>query len=421
MPLFGRSSATDNKKKHLATSSLIDKNKKAEPKKSKLPEVSGGTKKTTPQKSSSKKDDKKNDTQKKKDTGKHVQNAVTTTEPKKQPGKSSNSGDSKPPLKQSSQSNKDIPDAHGAFYGDLRKRITRRKNIYNTERRWHEKWSFRLFTLPLILIQLLAAVFPMFLSKHHPHLNQILTVLFSALSAAWITTDAKLMWGQKTEKFRQSAQIYNMLAQENYLMSTEAEVAGGNSHNISEVKKQMAAFLTKLAREERRITQLAPVPSDETILKVDLAIAKKDALEKKSIRNVEKSKQLKKQLTRASENTSGAFSQSTTKKQKSSKINHTVTASGLHAGIFSQILDLFKRSDKVSNMGEEEDKKKASKQNPVAKVETEIANRGNVKPPTTNYNIENIAGSDISIRKVYSVLYERFSRKRRIYQVNSVS
>ena len=94
----------------------------------------------------------------------------------------------------------------------LCQRYKQKKRIFATAASHYEKLHFLFFTIPLLLIQLTAALVPSILKQAGlEDLVQTVSTALAAATAILIATDHKLGWEKKSERFVVASSGYNSL------------------------------------------------------------------------------------------------------------------------------------------------------------------------------------------------------------------
>ena len=94
----------------------------------------------------------------------------------------------------------------------LCQRYKQKKRIFASAASHYSRFHFFSFTVPLLLLQLAAALAPSFLRKTDQEgLLQTVSTAIAAMTAILIATDNKLAWEKKSERFLVASSGYNSL------------------------------------------------------------------------------------------------------------------------------------------------------------------------------------------------------------------
>ena len=121
-------------------------------------------------------------------------------------------------------------------------RYSRKRKIYTATAQYFKKLDSILIVFPMILIQMVAAILPIYMKS-----NELVSTVLASVTAALIGAQAKLHWSSTSDKFQTVATMYSNLADQCY-------------YQYLECSKDLKQFLQNANEIERASRQNCPPP-----------------------------------------------------------------------------------------------------------------------------------------------------------------
>lgn len=110
-------------------------------------------------------------------------------------------------------------------YQQLHQRFNKKKTLYTVGQEYYTWSNFLFFTIPLLIMQIVLAIMPSILtSTEDANTLKIIITSLSAISAAFIALQSKLKYDQIGEKYNNIAAAYGLLASDAYFELSQAKI-----------------------------------------------------------------------------------------------------------------------------------------------------------------------------------------------------
>ena len=156
------------------------------------------------------------------------------------------------------------------FYKDLFNRYKVKYDLYaKSWRRW-KTLDFSLFTIPLIIVQVLNAIIPIFLKDPaDAEKMKIISSTISAVSAAVISIRGKLAWDERSQQHGNIAKMYANLKTESFAKIQEAKTRTDADGDADTRAMDMKTFLQQCQSQEKTAVAGADIVISSDARKVD--------------------------------------------------------------------------------------------------------------------------------------------------------
>lgn len=140
--------------------------------------------------------------------------------------------------------------ASAKTYINLWNRFSRKEKLYNKNAAKYRKLDICLFTVPLLILQVMNAIFPAVFEDNAVAVKTIATTL-SAISAAFIAAQGKLRFGEISEQFSNISRTYRLLVSECYFYITYCNLSGEEGQVEAQNFSQLLKFLNVSQKVEK--------------------------------------------------------------------------------------------------------------------------------------------------------------------------
>ena len=139
---------------------------------------------------------------------------------------------------------------------NLAKRFENKKNVYNVASGYLKMIDMCVFTIPLLLLQIMNAILPVSIPDEDTKTLKTITTIVAAVSAGMIGLQARLRLQEMTEKYSNAASVYSMLKDEGHLRMQTAKC---KTESEEEMRRLAIVFLEYAKNLETKATASIPI------------------------------------------------------------------------------------------------------------------------------------------------------------------